>query len=72
MKAKIGSVAYCSRGKLGLIIGQNKKGWRGIQLIPDPGAAWSSKNPKIVGNLTNKAAKDVKDFVKATKIGGIF
>ena len=64
MKAKIGAVAYCSRKRLGLITGQNKKGWKGVQLIPEPGEAWSSKDPTVVGSLTNKAAKEVKDFVK--------
>ena len=64
MKAKIGAVAYCAKGKLGLITGETKKGWKGVQLIPDPGAAWTSKKPKVVGSLTNKAAKDVKEFVK--------
>ena len=66
MKARIGAIAYCSRKKLGLITGHNKKGWRGVQLMPEPGAAWSSKDPKVVGGLTEKAAKDVAEFVKVS------
>lgn len=59
MKPRKGAIAVCSRGILGLITSEQpeeveypdgNKGvaWTGIQLDHNPGAPWSSREPKVL------------------------
>ncbi len=58
-----GAIAYCSRGMLGLITcdcpqpvdygnGQNGVAWVGIHLTGQIGAPWSSREPEVVGHIS--------------------
>jgi hypothetical protein len=67
MKPCRGAIAFCSRGFLGLIThdtlqeitylnGDKDMAWIGIQLNDDGGefgAPWSSRNPRVVGHISD-------------------
>lgn len=51
-KIKIGDIAICSHGKVGIIENKKDDVWVGSQLEESiHGTPWQSKNPMVIGHI---------------------